>query len=88
MKSANITELFHVMHSVEQQSGLDQVATNPAKFEYTIYTVGYNIDKGLLYYTTYTNNQINLVNMNKVNLQGNSLTAYPFVNDQAINNVN
>ena len=85
---ANITELFHVMHSVEQQSGLDQVATNPAKFEYTIYTVGYNIDKGLLYYTTYTNNQINLVNMNKVNLQGNSLTAYPFVNDQAINNVN
>ena len=85
---ANVTELFHVMHSVEQQSGLDQVATNPAKFEYTIYTVGYNLDQGLLYYTTYTNNQINRVAMNKVDLQGTTLTAYPFVNDQAINDIN
>lgn len=85
---ANVTELFHVMHSVEQQSGLDQVATNPVKFEYTIYTVGYNLDQGLLYYTTYTNNQINLVDMNKVDLQGDHLTAYPFLNDQSINHVN
>ena len=87
-ETANITQLFHVMHSVEQQSGLDQVATNPAKFEYTIYTVGYDLDKGSLYYTTYTNNQINCVDMNKVDLAGQKLTAYPFINQQAINHVN
>ncbi len=85
---ANITQLFHVMHSVEQQSGLDQVATNPAKFEYTIYTVGYDLDEGSLYYTTYTNNQINCVDMNKVDLAGEQLTSYPFINQQAINHVN
>lgn len=85
---ANVTELFHIMHSVEQPSGLDQVAVNPAKFEYTIYTVGYNLDQGFLYYTTYTNNQINLVNMNKVDLQGNHLTTYPFLDHQVINHVN
>lgn len=85
---SDVTELFHVMHSVEQQSGLDQVATNPAKFEYTIYTVGYDLDKGLLYYTTYTNNQINLVDMNKVDLQDEQLTAYPFLDEQAIYHVN
>lgn len=85
---ANVTQLFHVMHSVEQQSGLDQVATNPAKFEYTIYTVGYNLDQGLIYYTTYTNNQINCVDMNKVDLDGQQLTAYPFVDSQSINYIN
>ncbi|WP_251546148.1 choloylglycine hydrolase [Limosilactobacillus caecicola] len=85
---ANVTQLFHVMHSVEQQSGLDQVASNPAKFEHTIYTVGYNLDKGLAYYTTYTNNQINLVDMNKEDLAGDQLVSYPFINDQNINNVN
>lgn len=85
---SNITELFHVMHSVEQQSGLDQVASHPAKFEYTIYSVGYNLDQGLLYYTTYTNNQINLVDMNKLDLTTDQLTAYPFVDQQAINKIN
>ena len=85
---ANIAQLFHVMHSVEQQSGLDQVATNPAKFEYTIYTVGDDLDKGSLYYTTYTNNQINCVDMNKGDLASQQLTSYPFINQQAINHVN
>ncbi|WP_295729250.1 choloylglycine hydrolase [uncultured Limosilactobacillus sp.] len=85
---ANITQLFHIMHAVEQPSGLDQVASNPAKFEYTIYTVGYNLDQGLLYYTTYTNNQINCVDMHQVNLEGQQLIAYPFVNHQAINHIN
>lgn len=85
---ANITELFHIMHSVEQQSGLDQVATNPAKFEYTIYTVGYNLDQGLLYYTTYTNNQINCVDLHKVDLASDQLFTYPFIDQQTINYLN
>lgn len=81
-----VTQLFHIMHSVEQQNGLDEVA--PGKFEFTIYSVGYNQDKGLLYYTTYQNNQINLVDMNKCDLDSSELTAYPFIDKQAFNAVN
>lgn len=87
-ETANVTELFHVMHSVEQQSGLDQVASDPAKFEYTIYTVGYNLDDGTLYYTTYTNNQINVVNLQKTGLDSDQLTTYPFADQQAFHHVN
>lgn len=81
-----VTQLFHIMHSVEQQNGLDEVA--PGKFEFTIYTVGYNQDKGLLYYTTYQNNQINLVDMNKCDLDANSLATFPFIDKQAFNAIN
>lgn len=87
-EAANVTELFHVMHSVEQQSGLDQVASNPAKFEYTIYTVGYNLDAGTLYYTTYTNNQINVVDMQQTALDSDQLTAFPFIDQQSFHHVN
>lgn len=83
---ASVTQLFHIMHSVEQQNGLDEVA--PGKFEFTIYTVGYNQDQGLLYYTTYHNNQINLVDMNKCDLESTDLCAYPFIDSQAFNKVN
>lgn len=85
---SNVTELFHIMHSVEQQSGSDQVADNPANFEYTIYTVGYNLDQGQLYNTTYTNNQINHVDLNKIDAQGDQMITYPFVEEQAINQIN
>lgn len=83
-----VNELFHIMHSVEQQSGLDQVTKQPAQFEYTIYTVGYNLDQGRLYYTTYTNNQINCVDMNKVDLNSDIITTYPFIDKQNINYLN
>jgi choloylglycine hydrolase len=85
-ETAAVTQLFHILHSVEQQNGLDEVA--PGKFEFTIYSAGYNQDKGLLYYTTYQNNQINVVDMNKCDLDDNRLTSYPFIDKQAINAVN
>ena len=62
----NVDTYFHILHSVEQQKGLDQVG--PDAFEYTIYSDGINLDKGIFYYTTYTNKQINVVDMNKEDL--------------------
>lgn len=70
----NIDTYFHIMHSVEQQKGLDEVAPN--KFEYTIYTDGVNLNKGILYYTTYNHKQITAVNMNKENLDTDKLITY------------
>ncbi|EGF34343.1 linear amide C-N hydrolase [Lactobacillus helveticus] len=36
----------------------------PGKFEYTMYSDCMNLDKGILYFTTYDNNQIDAVDMN------------------------
>lgn len=38
--------------------------TEPGKFEYTMYSDCMNLDKGILYFTTYDNNQIDAVDMN------------------------
>lgn len=85
---SNVTELFHVMHSVEQASGTDQVGTDLDQFEYTVYTAGYNLDQGYLYYTTYTNNRINKIDMHQVDLNSDQLTVYPFMRQQEINSQN
>ena len=47
-----------------------------------------NTQKGIYYYTTYNNNQINSVNMNKVDLNDKALYKYPLADKQNINNQN
>lgn len=47
-----------------------------------------NTQKGIYYYTTYDNNQINSINMNKVDLNGSSLYKYPLASKQNINEQN
>lgn len=71
----NVDSYFHIIHSVEQQKGVDEVAPN--KFEYTIYSDGVNLDRGILYYTTYNHKQITAVNMHKENLTTSELITYP-----------
>ncbi|MBB1078339.1 choloylglycine hydrolase family protein [Limosilactobacillus sp. STM2_1] len=75
----NITNYFHILQSVEQQKGLDEVAPNT--YEYTIYSDGSNLTKGIFYYRTYDNGQINAVDMHKEDLESTALITYP-VNDQ------
>lgn len=78
----NITNYFHVLQSVEQQKGLDEVGPNT--YEYTIYSDGSNLSKGIFYYRTYDNNQINAVDMHKENLASTTLITYPINNQQKI----
>ena len=82
-EAENVTNYFHLLHAVEQQKGLDEVA--PDTFEYTIYSDGVNLTTGTFYYTTYENNQINAVAMRNANLNSSDLVAYPLVTKQAIN---
>lgn len=74
----NVDTYFHILHSVEQQKGLDQTA--PDTFEYTIYSDGTNLDKGIFYYTTYTDKQIKVVDMHKENLDANDLIVFDMIN--------
>lgn len=61
-ETESVTNFFHILHSVEQAKGLDEI--EPGKFEYTMYSDCMNLDKGILYFTTYDNNQIDAVDMN------------------------
>ena len=46
------------------------------KYEYTIYSSCCNLEKGIYYYRTYDNSQITAVDMNKENLEKDSLIVY------------
>lgn len=78
----SVSQFFHILNSVEQQRGCCEVAEG--KFEITIYTSCCNCDKGIYYYTTYNNHQITAVDMNRVNLEGDTLTRYPIVDTEQI----
>ncbi|MDK6502362.1 choloylglycine hydrolase [Lactobacillus crispatus] len=82
----NVDNYFHILHSVEQQKGLDQVGPN--SFEYTIYSDGTNLDKGIFYYTTYTNQQINVVDINKEDLDAKDLIKYDMLTKPTFNHQN
>lgn len=61
-ETESVTNFFNILHSVEQAKRLDEI--EPSKFEYTMYSDCMNLDKGILYFTTYDNNQIDAVDMN------------------------
>lgn len=80
-EAENVDTYFHILHSVEQQKGLDEVA--PGQFEYTIYSDCANLDRGLFYYTTYGHKQITRVDLHHENLDLDNLIAYK-MNEQIV----
>lgn len=71
---SRVNDLFHIMQAVAQPKGLDEVA--PDKFEYTIYTSGANLDQNLYYFTSYENQQINCIDLNKCRLDDSHLQSF------------
>lgn len=78
----SVTQFFHILGSVEQQRGC--VNLGEGKYEYTIYSSCCNAAKGIYYYKTYENSRISAVEMQKENLDGNSLVSYPLLKGQDI----
>jgi len=79
----NVNQFFHILGSVEQQKGCCEVAED--KYEYTIYSSCMNTTKGIYYYKTYNNTQINAVDINSVDLTNNQLYVYPLNDNASIN---
>ena len=79
----SVSQFFHILNSVEQQRGCCRLDDD--KYEITIYTSCCNATKGIYYYTTYNNHQINAINMNKVNLDSSRLIRYSLIKDEKIN---
>lgn len=79
----DLSEAFHILHSVEQQYGCCKVKEN--EYEYTIYSSMCDLSNGVYYYTTYNNHQINGVDMKKEDLNSSSLITYPMLDSENIN---
>lgn len=73
----SVSQFFHILGSVDQQKGCCDVGDE--KYEYTIYTSCCNASKGIYYYTTYDNHQINGVDMHRENLDSETLFRYPLI---------
>ena len=85
-EAESVSQFFHILGSVEQQRGCCEV--EPGKYEITIYTSCVNTDKGIYYYTTYDNHQIQAVDMHREDLDGATLRRYPLINEEQIHVVN
>ncbi len=82
----SVSQFFHILSSVEQQRGCTLVGKD--SYEITIYSSCMNTEKGIYYYRTYDNSQINGVDMNKEDLDSKDLINYPLNDKQNINMVN
>lgn len=80
-ENESVSQFFHILSSVEQTRGCCEVGD---KYEITVYTSCINADKGIYYYTTYENRQINAVSLNKTDLESDKLICYPLNNHQNI----
>lgn len=73
-ESECVGQFFHILGSVNQQRGCCELANG--KLEITIYTSCCNADRGIYYYTTYTNRAISAVDMHRADLSGKELIRY------------
>ena len=71
---SSVSQFFHILGSVDQVRGCCELEDK--KYEITIYTSCLNASKGIYYYTTYDNHQINKVDMHKVDLDSETLFEY------------
>lgn len=71
---SSVNQFFHLLSAAAQPNGSTLVHENPNKYEHTIYTSCMNMDKGVFYYQTYDNLNINHVNFDSYDLEGSELS--------------
>lgn len=85
-ESESISQFFHILDAVAQQRGCARL--EDGQYEFTVYSSCCNTDKGIYYYTTYENSQINAVYLDNENLDAVKLISYPLIRNQQINKIN
>ncbi|NGT67622.1 linear amide C-N hydrolase [Clostridium perfringens] len=84
--SIDLIEFFHILNNVAMVRG--STRTVEEKSDLTQYTSCMCLEKGIYYYNTYENNQINAIDMNKENLDGNEIKTYKYNKTLSINHIN
>ncbi|MBE7039823.1 MAG: choloylglycine hydrolase family protein [Ruminococcaceae bacterium] len=85
LEQEKINHFFHILYSVFHLRGSVQVGTS---WEITNYSSCCNTDRGIYYYTTYKNSNINAVDMYEENLDSDELVSYGLIENQNIDTVN
>ncbi len=83
---ACLTQYFHIMQSVGQANGCDQVSDK--LYEITQYSSGANLETMDFYWTTYKNQQINGIHTKALDLDKSDLMIYPVSEKQSVAWVN
>lgn len=81
-EAESVSQFFHILGSVDQQRGCCEVSDS--KYEITLYTSCCNASRGIYYYNTYENHQISAVDMNRENLEQDSIICYPVIQGENI----
>ncbi len=79
---SSVSQFFHLLGSVEMNRGI--CLTGSGHWDITVYTSCVNADRGLYYYTTYDNRQINCVDMHRTDLDGAGISRFPLILEQGI----
>lgn len=82
----NITQFFHILDAVSMVRGA--VLTEDEKWDITTYSCCVNADRGIYYYKTYENNQIQQINLRKEELKAEELKIFELCDRQNINQRN
>ncbi|MGG7213503.1 choloylglycine hydrolase [Clostridium nigeriense] len=80
---SGIIEFFHILSGVAMIRGA--VVTPQNLNDITQYTSCMCQEKGIYYYNTYNNNQINAIDMNKEDLDGKEIKIFEYRDKQVIN---
>lgn len=81
-EESSVTQFFHILDSVSMVQG--STITKTGKPDITTYSCCINIDKGIYYYKTYTNNQITAIKMTDNEKRKANLSIYQLREDQQI----
>ena len=79
-EASSVSQFFHLLSSVEMTRG--GCLTEEGTWALTVYSACINTDRGIYYYTTYDNRQINCVNMHKTDLDADSVSRFPLITEQ------
>ena len=81
-----VSQFFHILDSVSMIKG--SVITKENKYDMTTYSSCINASKGIYYFKTYYNNQIQAVTLKKSNIHGDRLDIYELPEKQNIQYLN
>lgn len=77
-----VGQVFRILGSVEQVRGCCRLPDG--SMEHTLYTAVCDGERGIYYYTTCHNRQINGIAMERENMDGNALSRFPLSGSEAI----
>ncbi len=81
-EAESVGQFFHILSSVEQQRGCCEV--REGEYEFTVYTSCWNAQRGIYYYTTYTDRRIHAVELHREDLDADALVRYPMLQEEDI----